>query len=251
MAIGCGDNSDSYRKYSCNRWDRPTLSLDMRIQQPVRRPARLGPRSARCVLCASCLISYAHGTTSCFCSVTSGPGGQKSPKSSVARCVRSRARSVAPSAPCITAASNTFARGRRLVDDVVVHEMVNAWLHSTGASTHHDSADWYEAVRRLPPTVLSHDLDVRRGAARRVGARHARRRHVDGAQGEGGRSRQPRRRRALARTVPARRLRLGSPDRLPELLTLVESQRSSSAHRKPRLRAKTHHRSSREICNRG
>lgn len=41
--------------------------------------------------------------------------------------------------------------GVRQVDDVLTHEMLHAWLAVTGRQAKHDSADWYEAVKRLSP----------------------------------------------------------------------------------------------------
>jgi hypothetical protein len=49
----------------------------------------------------------------------------------------------------------------------MVHEMLHAWLHTTGRDTAHDSEAWYAAIRRLSPMVLGHELDARRGAARK------------------------------------------------------------------------------------
>lgn len=69
--------------------------------------------------------------------------------------------------PRITIASNTFKVGHRHVDDVMVHEMLHAWLTVTGRRTEHDSDDWYAMIRKLSPTVLGHDLDIRRGAQRK------------------------------------------------------------------------------------
>ena len=69
--------------------------------------------------------------------------------------------------PRITIASNLFARGRLGVDDTMVHEMTHAWLHVTGQDTKHEGEAWYAAIRRLSPAVLGHELDVRRGAARK------------------------------------------------------------------------------------
>jgi hypothetical protein len=69
--------------------------------------------------------------------------------------------------PRITVHSNQFRRGTEVVADVMVHEMLHAWLHVTGRSIRHKSEDWYAAVRRLSPEVLGHELDVRRGAQRK------------------------------------------------------------------------------------
>ena len=48
----------------------------------------------------------------------------------------------------------------------------HAWLYVTGQSapahkSDHDTEAWYAAIRRLSPAVLGHELDVRRGAARK------------------------------------------------------------------------------------
>ena len=64
-------------------------------------------------------------------------------------------------------ASRHVTGGTRQVDDVLTHEMLHAWLHVTGRPMKHDSADWYEAIRRLSPSVLGRELDARRGAARK------------------------------------------------------------------------------------
>lgn len=69
--------------------------------------------------------------------------------------------------PRITIASNLFGRGRALVDDVMTHEMLHAWLAVTCQHVNHDTDDWYAAVRRLSPAVLGHQLDVQRGAGRK------------------------------------------------------------------------------------
>ena len=57
--------------------------------------------------------------------------------------------------------------GTRQVDDALTHEMLHVWLLITGRQVSHDSADWYDAVRRLSPAVLGHELDARRGAGRK------------------------------------------------------------------------------------
>ena len=64
-------------------------------------------------------------------------------------------------------ASRHVIGGTRQVDDVLTHEMLHAWLQVTGRSMKHDSADWYEAIRRLSPAVLGTELAARRGAARK------------------------------------------------------------------------------------
>lgn len=60
-----------------------------------------------------------------------------------------------------------IAGGKNIVADIMVHEMLHAWLHVTDRDTGHKSEDWYAAVRRLSPAVLGHELDVRRGAERK------------------------------------------------------------------------------------
>jgi hypothetical protein len=69
--------------------------------------------------------------------------------------------------PRITLFSSMFSDGQRVVDDVMVHEMLHVWLRLTGQDVTHDSHAWYAAVRRLSPAVLGHELAVRRGADRR------------------------------------------------------------------------------------
>jgi hypothetical protein len=69
--------------------------------------------------------------------------------------------------PRISIASNLFQRGTRAVDDVMIHEMLHAWLYTTGKDTGHDSNDWYEAINRLSPAVLGQSLDLTRGAHRK------------------------------------------------------------------------------------
>ena len=69
--------------------------------------------------------------------------------------------------PRIFIASTLFADGAGVVEDVMLHEMLHAWLAITGRQTAHASKDWYAAVRRLSPAVLGTELDVRRGSDRR------------------------------------------------------------------------------------
>ncbi|MPZ14359.1 MAG: hypothetical protein GEU73_08030 [Chloroflexi bacterium] len=69
--------------------------------------------------------------------------------------------------PRITLSSSIFAKGTRVVDDVMVHEMLHVWLAMTGQEIHHNSQAWYEAACRLSPAVLGHELSARRGADRR------------------------------------------------------------------------------------
>lgn len=67
----------------------------------------------------------------------------------------------------ITIASNAFKRGAGYVRDVVVHEMLHCDLIASGRQCAHDSADWYAAVRKLSPTVLGHDIAIKRGSDRK------------------------------------------------------------------------------------
>jgi SprT-like family len=69
--------------------------------------------------------------------------------------------------PRISVSSSLFARGRLLVDDTLIHEMLHAALMLAGLNTSHAGDDWYAAVRQLSPAVLGQTLDVRRGADRR------------------------------------------------------------------------------------
>ena len=69
--------------------------------------------------------------------------------------------------PRISLFSSAFGRGACYIDDLLAHEMLHAWLSVTGRKIHHDSADWYEAIRRLSPKVLGREVDARRGADRR------------------------------------------------------------------------------------
>jgi hypothetical protein len=69
--------------------------------------------------------------------------------------------------PRITVFSGLFAKGRRHVDDVMVHEMLHSWLVVTGQESGHDGLPWYSTVRRLSPQVLlGRTLQVRRGSDR-------------------------------------------------------------------------------------
>lgn len=67
----------------------------------------------------------------------------------------------------ITIASPLFAAGHGRVADVVLHEMLHAWLGVTGQPAGHDTEAWYAAVRRLSPRVLGFPVEARRGRQRR------------------------------------------------------------------------------------
>jgi hypothetical protein len=69
--------------------------------------------------------------------------------------------------PRITLFSPLFSRGLRLVDDVLTHEMLHASLFVAGQDIHHKSQAWHDAIQRLSPAVLGHDLAVTRGADRK------------------------------------------------------------------------------------
>lgn len=68
--------------------------------------------------------------------------------------------------PRISVFSPLFSH-RKQVDDVMIHEMLHAWLFVTGRDHEHKSRAWYEAVRRLSPAILGRELDVQRGADRK------------------------------------------------------------------------------------
>lgn len=59
----------------------------------------------------------------------------------------------------ITLAPLLFRQGRRMVDDVLVHEMVHVDLVMGRQDPRHESDAWYAAVRRLSPVVLGHPLE--------------------------------------------------------------------------------------------
>jgi hypothetical protein len=67
------------------------------------------------------------------------------------------------SGPRITIESRLFGINTYLVDDVLLHEMLHAWLHVTGQKIRHDSGPWYQAVRRLSPAVLGREVEIERG----------------------------------------------------------------------------------------
>ena len=68
--------------------------------------------------------------------------------------------------PRISLHSGTFGYGRGAgwVEDVIIHEMLHAWLHVTGRKVSHNTDDWYDAINQLSPTILGHALDAKRGA---------------------------------------------------------------------------------------
>jgi hypothetical protein len=69
--------------------------------------------------------------------------------------------------PRITLASDAFGRGASWVDDILTHEMLHAWLVLAGLQPGHDTASWYEHVRRLSPSVIGCEVDAGRGADRK------------------------------------------------------------------------------------
>jgi len=72
-----------------------------------------------------------------------------------------------PDGARITLESRRFAEGRRVIDDVLIHEMLHARLILDDRKTDHVSADWYDAVRRLSPAVLGRELGIKPGGARK------------------------------------------------------------------------------------
>lgn len=68
----------------------------------------------------------------------------------------------------ITLAPLVFRQGWRIVDDVLVHEMLHASLVAEGRDPKHAGADWYAEVARLSPAVLGHALGVQRPQRRSV-----------------------------------------------------------------------------------
>ena len=68
--------------------------------------------------------------------------------------------------PRISLHSGTYgySRGAGWVEDVIVHEMLHAWLYVTGRKVSHNTDDWYDAINQLSPAILGHALDAKRGA---------------------------------------------------------------------------------------
>lgn len=73
-----------------------------------------------------------------------------------------------PSGARISVAPKVFAEGARMVDDVLVHEMLHVSLMQTGLDHKHAGEPWYSEVRRLSPKVLGRELDVTRPKRRSV-----------------------------------------------------------------------------------
>jgi hypothetical protein len=58
--------------------------------------------------------------------------------------------------------------GRRMVADVLVHEMVHAALMLRAQDPGHNSATWCRAIAELSPAVLGHEVDARPVLPRRI-----------------------------------------------------------------------------------
>ena len=69
--------------------------------------------------------------------------------------------------PRISLFSPLFGKGLRQVDDVLVHEMLHASLMLDGVNPAHEGQQWHDAINRLSPAVLGHEINVKRGAARK------------------------------------------------------------------------------------
>ncbi len=68
----------------------------------------------------------------------------------------------------ISVAPKVFAGGERMVDDVLVHEMLHVFLIGAGKDPKHAGDPWYTEIRRLSPAVLGRELDVDRPRRRSV-----------------------------------------------------------------------------------
>ena len=64
--------------------------------------------------------------------------------------------------PRISIASTLFAEGRNVVADVVLHEMIHAYLNITRQDPAHKARPWKLTCSALSPTVLGFDLDLTR-----------------------------------------------------------------------------------------
>ncbi|MDQ6796480.1 MAG: hypothetical protein M3011_00405 [Actinomycetota bacterium] len=73
-----------------------------------------------------------------------------------------------PSGARISVAPKVFAEGERMVDDVLVHEMLHVSLIGAGKDPKHAGDSWYAEIRRLSPAVLGRELDVDRPKRRSV-----------------------------------------------------------------------------------
>jgi hypothetical protein len=76
--------------------------------------------------------------------------------------------------PRITVATEAFngsrrmPGGRRMVTDVLTHEMVHAWLILRGETAKHNDDPWCKAIADPSPAVLGHEINVRPVRPRRV-----------------------------------------------------------------------------------
>lgn len=73
-----------------------------------------------------------------------------------------------PTGARISVAPKVFAQGERMVDDILVHEMLHVSLTAAGQDTKHAGDPWYAGVRRLSPAVLGRELDIERPRRRSV-----------------------------------------------------------------------------------
>jgi len=69
--------------------------------------------------------------------------------------------------PRITLFSPAFRRGGPYIRDIIAHELLHAWLYLADLKTDHNTDDWYDAVTRLSPLLLGHELAAKRGADRK------------------------------------------------------------------------------------
>ncbi|MGH9152804.1 MAG: SprT-like domain-containing protein [Acidimicrobiales bacterium] len=58
-----------------------------------------------------------------------------------------------PSGARISVAPKVFAEGARMVDDVLVHEMLHVWLMQTGLDHKHAGEPWYPARYYIGPAI--------------------------------------------------------------------------------------------------
>ena len=78
-------------------------------------------------------------------------------------------------APEIFNGSRRMTGGRNVVTDVITHEMVHARLILDGADPSHNARPWCEAVTRLSPQVLGHEVKAAPVNPRRVDGKVIRR----------------------------------------------------------------------------
>ena len=64
--------------------------------------------------------------------------------------------------------SRRMPGGRRMVTDVLVHEMVHAWLILRGENPKHNDDPWCKTIGELSLAVLGHEINARPVRPRRV-----------------------------------------------------------------------------------